>query len=637
MNQLHIIWALLVFPYFAISANSDHFSEINLTPFIESLETKNPNTNFELIENSKDFQNKNLEYFNFGFVKNDIWLKVSSKHIPNSNVNKQFLWIKAHNIDSIDFYYYQDGNLISEFSGHKTPNSLKKLPHRNYIFELPNFDPNSELYFKIHSEISLQFSISLTNELNLRSSDYFWQWIYGLFFGSLAMIIIYNFAISLFVRDINYIYYIGYVIFFGLGQLSLLGFWSYFFVSDSYHWKRIGISLFFSICLVFFINFANSFLKLKKRMPWFYRYSIVLTGLCIGNILLSLFGGIRYASIGVTWLSIIICISLVGVLIWGVKHKIRSFYYFTLAFILLLLSAIVYSLLKFGILPSNVFLEEMLFPVVSLADITVFSFALAERIHILRQEKDNAMAQVANLYRERKISRDILMQSLPKSVPRIDGLYVQIFILPMKDVGGDFYEFHSPNARELGMVLCDVSGHGIPASLISAMGKVAFTTQKENVFSPKRVLEGMNRVLFGNCNPQYLTASYLYLNASSKVWRFGRAGHPSAYLQRQTGEIIKVHPKGKIMGAFPEIQIEELTYPVEPKDRVLLLSDGVLESFDPNGLMYGEQRILEFLRVNQHLPTYLFKQALIQDLESFSKRDIKEWDDDITFIFLELL
>ncbi|TGM23487.1 serine/threonine protein phosphatase, partial [Leptospira selangorensis] len=267
------------------------------------------------------------------------------------------------------------------------------------------------------------------------------------------------------------------------------------------------------------------------------------------------------ASVGVSWLSISICITLLFILIWGIKKRLRSFYYISIAFLLLLLTCILYGLLKFGVLPSNSFLEEMLFPIASLADITLFAFALADRIQLLRQEKDLALAQVTSLRRERKISRDILMQSLPKTNPDVKHLQIQIYIQPMKDVGGDFYEYHSPNPYELGIVLCDVSGHGIPASLISAMGKVAFTTQKESIFSPKQVLEGMNRVLYGNCNPQYVTASYLYLNTSTKVWRFGRAGHPSAFLQRASGEIIKVHPKGKIIGVFPEIQIDEVTYP----------------------------------------------------------------------------
>lgn len=589
----------------------------------------------ESVLKTGEFKKITDDFVNFGFLKGTLWLRLDPRDFPDP-IKYPLLLIQAHNIDSVELHHKNDGNsYVVSKSGHNQPVFQREIPHRNFVFRIGH--EKETILIAIRSEISLQFALVFTNQRNLQREDYITQWIYGLFFGSLGIIILYNLAIAFFVRDRNYFYYIGYVLFFGLGQLSLLGFWGYFFVPDSYFWKRIGIPVFFSICLFFFVLFTSNFLKLKARIPKVARFYHVLGIFSLLNAAVALFGGISQSSIGVSWLSVLICISLLIVLVWGIWKRLRSFYYFTVAFVLLLITCIVYGLLKFGILPSNPFLEEMLFPIASLADITLFAFALADRIQLLRQEKDMALAQVTSLRRERKISRDILMQSLPKTIPDVKNLQIQIYILPMKDVGGDFYEFFSPNPYEIGIVLCDVSGHGIPASLISAMGKVAFTTQKDNISSPKQVLEGMNRVLYGNCNPQYVTASYVYLNTSTKVWRFGRAGHPSAYLQRANGEIIKVHPKGKIIGVFPEIQIEETTYRVEPKDRILILSDGVLESFNPEGKMYGEPGLLEFLRTNREIPNHLFKGKLIQDLESFSKTEIKEWDDDLTFIFLELV
>lgn len=575
------------------------------------------------------------DFANFGFLKGTLWLRLDPNHFPDPT-KFPLLLIQAHNIDMVELYHKDDSDSFTvSKSGHIQPMFQREIPHRNFVFRMGH--QKETILIAIRSDISLQFSLIFTNQRNLQREDYLTQWIYGLFFGSLGIIILYNLAIAFFVRDKSYFYYIGYVLFFGLGQLSLLGFWGYFFVPDSYYWKRVGIPVFFSLCLFFFVLFTANFLKIKARLPRTSRLYQLLGAFSLFNVFIALFGGVAEASIGVSWLSVCICLTLLCILVWGVKKHLRSFYYISIAFLLLLLTCIIYGLLKFGVLPSNSFLEEMLFPIASLADITLFAFALADRIQLLRQEKDLALAQVTSLRRERKISRDILMQSLPKTNPDVKNLQIQIYIQPMKDVGGDFYEYHSPNPFELGIVLCDVSGHGIPASLISAMGKVAFTTQKESIFSPKQVLEGMNRVLYGNCNPQYVTASYLYLNTSTKVWRFGRAGHPSAFLQRANGEIIKVHPKGKIIGVFPEIQIDEVTYPVHPKDRILLLSDGVLECFDPKGNMFGEAGLVDFLKTNRELPNHLFKGKLIQELESFSHREIKDWDDDLTFIFLELV
>lgn len=629
-----LLWFTICFPIFSESREDIGERFVATKQFSYWIDRKSE-VPVESVLNHGNFQKLNDEFANFGFLKGTLWLRLDPNDFPGSS-KFPLLLIQAHNIDFVELYHKFDGeSYIISKSGHIQPMFQREIPHRNFVFRLGH--QKETILIAIKSDISLQFSLVFTNQRNLQREDYVTQWVYGLFFGSLGIIILYNLAIAFFVRDKSYFYYIGYVLFFGLGQLSLLGFWGYFFVPNSYYWKRVGIPVFFSICLFFFVLFTANFLKIKVCLPRTTRFYQLLGAFSLFNVCIALFGGISESSIGVSWLSVSICITLFGILIWGLKKRIRSFYYISIAFFLLLLTCVIYGLLKFGILPSNSFLEEMLFPIASLADITLFAFALADRIQLLRQEKDLALAQVTSLRRERKISRDILMQSLPKTSPDVKNLQIQIYIQPMKDVGGDFYEYHSPNPFELGIVLCDVSGHGIPASLISAMGKVAFTTQKDSISSPKQVLEGMNRVLYGNCSPQYVTASYLYLNTSTKVWRFGRAGHPSAFLQRATGEIIKVHPKGKIIGVFPEIQIDETTYPVLPKDRILLLSDGVLECFDRKGNMFGDTGLIEFLKTNRELPNHLFKGKLIQELESFSNREIKDWEDDLTFIFLELV
>lgn len=512
----------------------------------------------------------------------------------------------------------------------------REFPHRNYLVSVPEDSYGKDVYIRIQSDISLQIAVDLVDLKNIHTIDYHEQWFYGLYFGCLGIIILYNLAIAFFVRDINYLFYIGYVFFFGLGQMSMLGFSGYFLFPNSRFFMRNGIPLFFSICMLFFVFFASSFLKLKDRLKIAYRFAHILAIAIILNVIFAATGEIYISAIVLSWLTSILSGFIMIVILWGFYKRIKSFYYFGAAFFILMASSVVYSILKITTFETNAFLEEMIFPIASLVDITLFSFALADRIQLLRLEKDNAIEQIVLHEKERQISKDLLVQALPKAVPYIPSLSIQIFIQPMKQVGGDFYEFYSPNSSELGTLVCDVSGHGIPASLVSAMGKVAFSTQKENIFSPKRVLEGMNRILYGNCTPEYLTASYVYLNTETSTWRFGRAGHPSGFLQRKTGEILTIHPQGKVIGTFPEIQIEEIDFPTKPGDRILLLTDGVPESFNSLDEMYGEERLLDFLKKNANLPGDLWVKELLSDLESFSGKGLKEWEDDITFILLDL-
>ncbi|WP_246051912.1 SpoIIE family protein phosphatase [Leptospira idonii] len=610
-----------------------------ITTNAEAWEDVSGKTNIDSILQTPDsfpFQKADSDFINYGFTKSTIWTRFRlDENLPKEK--EFYLLIKAHNIDSIEFYFPDGkGNLITKRSGHFIPMSEREIPHRHYIVSIPKESYGQTIYVSFRTEISLQFAFDILTKDQIHSTDYSEQWLYGLFFGCLGIIIIYNLAIAFFVRDINYLFYIGYVLFFALGQMSVMGFAGYFLFPESPFFMRNGISVFFSLSMIFFVFFAASFLKLEKRLPKAYRFSRILLIILILNTLFGLCGQIYLATIAVTWLTSILSAFILAVILWGFYRRIKSFYYFGAAFFILMISSVVYSILKVTTLQTNVFIEEMLFPVASLIDITLFSFALADRIQLLRMEKDNAVAENLIHQREREISRDILMQSLPKTVPQITGMNLHIFIQPMKQVGGDFYEFSSPNHRELGTLVCDVSGHGIPASLISAMGKVAFATQKDNIFSPKRVLEGMNRVLYGNCTPQYLTAAYAYLNTETNTWRFGRAGHPSLFLQRRSGEIITIHPKGKVIGLFPEITVDEVGFPMEPGDRVLLVTDGLIESFNSQGEMYGEYRLIRFLESQTGVPGGIFSWKLLSELESFSGKVLKEWDDDITFILLEL-
>jgi len=622
-----------------ISLLENHFGgNQRITKQIEIWEDQTGKLDFDWVRNHSkklEFQKTNSDYLNYGFSKSGFWIRFRLEKPPEND--QLFLLIKAHNIDYVNFYFSDDKeNITKKETGHFVPMPEREFPHRHYLVSIPKDSYGKDIYIQIKSEISIQIAIDLLDNKSLHRIDYSEQWFYGLFFGCLGIIIIYNLAIAFFVRDVNYLFYIGYVFFFGLGQMSLLGFSGYFLFPNSVVFMRSGIPLFFSICMLFFVFFASSFLKLKKRLKIAYQFSRILTVAIILNILFAAVGEIYISAIALSWLTAVLSAFIMIVILWGFYRKIKSFYYFGAAFFILMASSVVYSILKITTFETNAFLEEMIFPIASLADITLFSFALADRIQLLRLEKDQAIEQIVQHEKERQISKDILVQALPKTAPYIPSLSLQIFIQPMKQVGGDFYEFHSPNSRELGALICDVSGHGIPASLVSAMGKVAFSTQKENIFSPKRVLEGMNRVLYGNCTPQYLTSSYVYLNTETNTWRFGRAGHPSSFLQRKTGEILIVHPQGKVIGAFPEIQIEEISFPTNEGDRLLLLTDGVLESFNSMDEMYGEERVLEFLKKNANLPGDLWVKALLSDLESFSGKGLKEWEDDITFILLDL-
>ena len=121
------------------------------------------------------------------------------------------------------------------------------------------------------------------------------------------------------------------------------------------------------------------------------------------------------------------------------------------------------------------------------------------------------------LDKELSIARQIQTSILPRSMPAVDGLAVAARYRPMTAVAGDFYDFLEMDGRRLGVLVADVSGHGVPAALIASMVKVAIAAQKPHADRPHAVLTGMHETLRGQLGGQYVTAAYLFLDREAGV------------------------------------------------------------------------------------------------------------------------
>src|SRR5258708_12564656 len=98
--------------------------------------------------------------------------------------------------------------------------------------------------------------------------------------------------------------------------------------------------------------------------------------------------------------------------------------------------------------------------------------------------------------------------------------------IPMTSVAGDFYDFIVSNDKQVGLLIADVSGHGVPAALIASMVKLAATSQRDNATDPSSLLSGMNAALCGNTQNQFVTAAYVHLDSDLPALRYSAAGHP---------------------------------------------------------------------------------------------------------------
>lgn len=203
--------------------------------------------------------------------------------------------------------------------------------------------------------------------------------------------------------------------------------------------------------------------------------------------------------------------------------------------------------------------------------------------------------QLGLIQQELQIAQRIQRSILPATNLNSSFFRVAARYLPMSSVAGDFYDFIIPDDRHAGILVADVSGHGVPAALIASMVKLAATAQASNAERPAIFLHGMNVTLCGNTQNQFVTAAYAYLSADSATFRYAGAAHPAMFILRN-GEVLQIVENGLMLGAFPFATYTEITQPLVIGDRLMLYTDGLLEATDERGEEFGGDRLAALLK-----------------------------------------
>jgi two-component system sensor histidine kinase ChiS len=236
---------------------------------------------------------------------------------------------------------------------------------------------------------------------------------------------------------------------------------------------------------------------------------------------------------------------------------------------------------------------------------------------------------------ELNVARKLQSSILPDSTPEMQGIKSVFYYEPMDSVGGDFFDFHIISPTELGVIIADVSGHGIPAALVSAMLKIAFSTQFRYAKDPVSLLSQINTTLMGKTKGAFLTASYIYINLDRMELTHARCGHlPLLILGKYENEPRLSLPQGKLIGWIPELDMKSETVKIKSGDRLVMYTDGITEASDVNKVMMGEEKWRSMLQKSMGYDLNLAKDKLLSEIKSFTGG--KSPDDDVTLVILEI-
>lgn len=264
------------------------------------------------------------------------------------------------------------------------------------------------------------------------------------------------------------------------------------------------------------------------------------------------------------------------------------------------------------------------------------------RVHthlVLREARELLARQLLDINNELEMAREIQLSILPHEIPKLRGLEIAARYSPMSSVAGDFYDFVIVDEKHAGILVADVSGHGLPAALIASMLQVALAAQLPHAADPAHVLAGLNHSLCGKFKHHFVTAFYVFVDMERNVLSCAAAGHPPLLLWRASaGCATEVLENGMLLGLFPETTYSFVEVPLEPGDKAILYTDGILEARSRSEQEFGPDLLKGFLESNHNLNANTFADLLLDELTRWSEHPKGDGqEDDITLLVIDFL
>ena len=260
-----------------------------------------------------------------------------------------------------------------------------------------------------------------------------------------------------------------------------------------------------------------------------------------------------------------------------------------------------------------------------LVDIQSKNVELENSLHNLRIAKD----QNARMESELEVGQSIQMSMLPKEEYKSESIDLYAKLIPAREVGGDFYDFHFLDEKHLCFVMADVSGKGVPAALMMAVTKTLLKSEASNDKSPASILTHVNNeIAKDNDSYMFITVFLAILNTNSGELVYSNAGHnPSYIISREKKELIKLGDlHGPVIGAMEGMTYGETKHFLKKNDIIFSYTDGVTESQNIKEELYSDPRLEELLQNGNYNSTEALINLVINSVKEF-EGDADQFDD----------
>ena len=247
----------------------------------------------------------------------------------------------------------------------------------------------------------------------------------------------------------------------------------------------------------------------------------------------------------------------------------------------------------------------------------------------------------ADLRVKERISQELEVASriqktiLPKNITNIYGLQIANYFEPAKEVGGDYYDYTVKDDENVSITIADVSGKGVPAAFLMALGRSILKTLERQGQSPADNLRNLNQIIYPDITEDmFITMLHSNFNNKTKILTYSNAGHNPLIVYRAKEDKVELHSvKGVAIGFMQGYNYKQGELKLEKGDIVLYYTDGITEAENPNKELFGFERLEKVIYDNRYNDVDTIKENILNEINIF-RRDYPQVDD-LTFVIIK--
>lgn len=374
---------------------------VSLTPYFNVLEDPEGNMSLADVRQTEvaarfSAPKKSTEALNFGLSRSAFWLRITVRN-PSQRALDQVLEVAYPRLIRLDFYGLAPGSPVQAIkSGYAEPFETRPYRHRFFVFPVTVAAHSEQtIYLRVESRTSVEVPAKLWDRAAFHRYERIDYTAQGAFFGMAAAMLLFNLLLLMSLRGRGYLFYILFVASNVIAVASSTGLGVEFIWGHVPAWSTISFAVSAHLCAIFLTEFMRHMIGTAELLP---RADKALRATIAVNAAAGVATFFTYQIAMTLFMVIVSALLILCVALIACVKRQRSAYIFMAAFVLLLMGVIMLALRIWGVLPTN-FLTVSGIQLGAAIEMIVLAFALADRFHVVREEKERAQAQIVQSLR----------------------------------------------------------------------------------------------------------------------------------------------------------------------------------------------------------------------------------------------